>query len=140
MGRMADAGELHTDNRGRYWIPAELGHLGLAWDTPKSTVSAASDISGTPGTPGTPTAPEVDSQPSPTRSSPLEPLSQVSQKASDQQKQAALDLSQGCPSLSQKEPDERKCLRCGQESGSPLVAGRCRERCAYPTERDEDSA
>lgn len=94
MQRMADAKQIATDRRGRYWVTAELGHY---WDTATDTVSAGQEPAGTVGTPGTAAVR------TPTGSGTPPTLSQVSQQDDDQGKRHLTAVSQDSPNCRSSE-------------------------------------
>jgi hypothetical protein len=105
MQRMADADQIMTDGHGRYWVPAELGHV---WDSATGANSAGQSISGTDGTPGTPPVTDADGTPADNPST--QNVSHLSQQASDLHKQASGGVSQGCPSCPSTDPTTARAL------------------------------
>jgi hypothetical protein len=105
MQRMAAAREIMTDGHGRYWVPAELGHV---WDTATGANSAGQGVAGTDGTPGT--RPITDADGTPTDDPLAQNVSHLSQQASEQHKQASDEVSQDCPSCPNTDSETARAL------------------------------
>ena len=118
MQRMADAKQIATDRRGRYWVTSELGHY---WDTATDTVSAGQEPTGTDGTDGTPPVPSDIGTP-PDSSTSLT-LSQVSQQGDDQGKRHLKAVSQDSPSCHSSGPVARQPGDLSDEGWNQMASG-----------------